>query len=88
MTKKYSREYIIKNAYYLDHNIKAREEYGINAKPADSDYNKEQAALDSILKKPLIKDKGAPINPFSSGNIVSMYDGKVIQRGNPYGGIE
>ena len=84
MIEEYSEEFVRKNAYWLDHNIEAREKYGTKSISTDGDFNKEQAAINQILKKPLIKDKTNPTKPLSKASIVSMYDGKVIDRNNPY----
>jgi hypothetical protein len=86
--EQYSEEFIRKNAYWLDHNVEARERYGLKERKYDANYAKEQAALDIILRKPRIKNNGAcPINPLSSANITSTYNGKTVDRNDPYYGL-
>ena len=76
----YSDNFIRENSYWLDHNIEARERFNASS---DHNYDKEQAAITQILKKP--KLKGNPVNPF--GGITSTYNGQSVNRSNPYAGI-
>ena len=89
--EQYSKEFleqVRREAYWLDHNVEAREKYGAKSGTGDMSYDKEQAALDSILRKPLIKNGGAcPTNPLSRANITSTYNGRRVDRDDPYRGV-